>query len=51
MDLHSPQSQGFFTIPLDNLPASPLMIKYLMEHIPDHQNAIVVSPDAGGAKR
>lgn len=51
MDLHSPQFQGFFSIPLDNLPSSPLMLKYLKDHIPDYQNAIVVSPDAGGAKR
>lgn len=51
IDLHSAQYQGFFNIPLDNLPASPLMIKYLKEHIPNYENAIVVSPDAGGAKR
>jgi ribose-phosphate pyrophosphokinase len=51
LDLHSPQFQGFFKIPLDNLPGNPLMIKYIKEHIPDYRNAIIVSPDAGGAKR
>lgn len=51
MDLHNPQLQGFFKIPLDNLPINPLMIKYIASHIADYQSTIVVSPDAGGAKR
>ncbi|KND01907.1 ribose-phosphate diphosphokinase [Spizellomyces punctatus DAOM BR117] len=51
MDLHDPQFQGFFDIPVDNLYGQPLMIKYIKEKIPDFQNAVIVSPDAGGAKR
>lgn len=51
MDLHSPQIQGFFDIPLDNLPSLPLMTKCIREQIPDFRAATVVSPDAGGAKR
>jgi len=51
MDLHASQIQGFFDIPVDNLWSEPLMIGYIKRQIPDWQNAIVVSPDAGGAKR
>jgi ribose-phosphate pyrophosphokinase len=51
MDLHASQIQGFFDIPVDNLFSEPLMINYIKRHIPGWQNAILVSPDAGGAKR
>ncbi|KAI8592218.1 phosphoribosyltransferase-like protein [Geranomyces variabilis] len=51
MDLHDPQFQGFFDIPVDNLHGQPLMMKYIKEKIPDYQRAVIVSPDAGGAKR
>ncbi|KAF9177629.1 ribose-phosphate pyrophosphokinase [Haplosporangium sp. Z 767] len=51
MDLHDPQFQGFFDIPVDNLYGQPLMAKYIRERIPNWEDAVVVSPDAGGAKR
>ncbi|KAJ3221994.1 ribose-phosphate pyrophosphokinase [Clydaea vesicula] len=51
MDLHDPQFQGFFSIPVDNLFSQPLFIKYIKEKIPDFKKAVIVSPDAGGAKR
>ncbi|RPB20647.1 phosphoribosyl pyrophosphokinase [Terfezia boudieri ATCC MYA-4762] len=51
MDLHDPQYQGFFDIPVDNLYGRPLLQKYIQYSIPDYQNAVIVSPDAGGAKR
>lgn len=51
MDLHDPQYQGFFDIPVDNLYGRPLLKKYIQQNIPNYQNGIVVSPDAGGAKR
>ncbi|MCJ1466274.1 ribose-phosphate pyrophosphokinase [Pseudocyphellaria aurata] len=51
MDLHDPQYQGFFDIPVDNLYGRPLLKKYIQYKIPDYQKAVVVSPDAGGAKR
>ena len=51
VDLHASQIQGFFDIPVDNLFAEPLMLKYIRDNIPDYQNAVIVSPDAGGAKR
>ncbi|CAJ0834389.1 13859_t:CDS:2 [Entrophospora sp. SA101] len=51
MDLHASQIQGFFNIPVDNLYCEPSMLKYISTNIPDYKNAIIVSPDAGGAKR
>ncbi|KIW10633.1 hypothetical protein PV08_11597 [Exophiala spinifera] len=51
MDLHDPQYQGFFDIPVDNLYGRPLLKKYIQQNIPDYKNGVVVSPDAGGAKR
>ena len=51
MDLHDPQYQGFFDIPVDNLYGRPLLKKYIKNNIPDLKNCIIVSPDAGGAKR
>ncbi|KAF9551452.1 ribose-phosphate pyrophosphokinase [Mortierella hygrophila] len=51
MDLHDPQFQGFFDIPVDNLYGQPLMVKYIRDKIPNWEDAVVVSPDAGGAKR
>ena len=49
MDLHSPQIQGFFDIPVDHLYAAPLMVRYLSEKLPA-QNRMVVAPDPGGLK-
>ena len=51
MDLHDPQYQGFFDIPVDNLYGRPLLKRYIQHNIPHWRNAIIVSPDAGGAKR
>lgn len=51
MDLHDPQYQGFFDIPVDNLYGRPLLKKYIQHNIPDFRKGVVVSPDAGGAKR
>ncbi|KAI8378255.1 phosphoribosyltransferase-like protein [Choanephora cucurbitarum] len=51
MDLHDPQFQGFFNCPVDNLSSLPSMGKYIYRHIPNYAEAIIVSPDAGGAKR
>jgi len=51
MDLHASQIQGFFDIPVDNLYAEPAVLKWIKENIEDWRNAIIVSPDAGGAKR
>lgn len=51
LDLHDPQYQGFFDVPVDNLYSQPLLKKYIQQNIPNYKEAIVVSPDAGGAKR
>ncbi|KAI5799843.1 ribose-phosphate pyrophosphokinase [Geopyxis carbonaria] len=50
MDLHASQIQGFFNVPVDNLYAEPSMLRYIRENL-DYRNAVIVSPDAGGAKR
>ncbi|KAL6944709.1 hypothetical protein ACO0RG_001455 [Hanseniaspora osmophila] len=51
MDLHDPQFQGFFDIPVDNLYSRPLIERYIQFQIPNYKDAVIVSPDAGGAKR
>ncbi|KAK9450438.1 phosphoribosyltransferase-like protein [Limtongia smithiae] len=50
MDLHASQIQGFFNVPVDNLYAEPSVLKYIRENV-DYDNTVIVSPDAGGAKR
>ena len=45
------QIQGFFDIPVDNLYAEPAVLKWIKENIHEWRNSIIVSPDAGGAKR
>jgi ribose-phosphate pyrophosphokinase len=51
MDLHDPQYQGFFDIPVDNLYGRHLLRRFVQYEIPNYQQAVIVSPDAGGAKR
>ncbi|GKT87037.1 ribose-phosphate diphosphokinase [Colletotrichum tofieldiae] len=51
MDLHDPQYQGFFDVPVDNLYGKPLIKRYIQQNIPNYKDAVVISPDAGGAKR
>ncbi len=50
IDLHSPQIQGFFNIPVDHLSALPVLHEYLRKNI-ILENPVVVSPDAGGVER
>ncbi|KAG7195470.1 ribose-phosphate pyrophosphokinase 1 [Scheffersomyces spartinae] len=50
MDLHASQIQGFFDVPVDNLYAEPSVVRYIKEKI-NYRDAIIISPDAGGAKR
>jgi len=49
MDLHSPQIQGFFSIPVDNLMGTPVLTKYIKSL--RLEDLAVVSPDAGGVGR
>ncbi|MCB1132194.1 MAG: ribose-phosphate pyrophosphokinase [Verrucomicrobiae bacterium] len=50
MDLHAPQIQGFFDIPVDHLYAKSALIGHLRKRHPDTSNLTVVSPDVGGVK-
>ena len=48
MTLHSPQVHGFFSVPVDHLHALHEMARHFRQY--DLSNAVVVSPDLGGAK-
>ena len=50
MDLHAPQVQGFFKVPVDHLYARPLLCAYAQRAGLVTEDAVVVSPDAGFAK-
>ncbi|CAK19586.1 ribose-phosphate diphosphokinase [Listeria welshimeri] len=50
LDMHAPQIQGFFDIPIDHLNAVRLLSNYFSErHLGD--DLVVVSPDHGGVTR
>nr|XP_057934565.1 phosphoribosyl pyrophosphate synthase-associated protein 1-like isoform X2 [Doryrhamphus excisus] len=51
MDLHQKEIQGFFSFPVDNLRASPFLIQYIQEEIPDYRNAVIVAKSPSAAKR
>lgn len=51
LDVHSPQLQGFFNIPVDNIFAANTFIKYLKTLEGIIPNPIIASPDAGGVVR
>lgn len=48
MDLHSPQIQGFFRVPVDQLIAAPIICNHLRDW--DLDNTVLVAGDAGEAK-
>ncbi|KAF3765476.1 hypothetical protein M406DRAFT_67918 [Cryphonectria parasitica EP155] len=50
MDLHASQIQGFFNVPVDNLYAEPSVLRWIQENL-SVKDCVIVSPDAGGAKR
>jgi ribose-phosphate pyrophosphokinase len=49
MDLHAPQVQGFFKIPLDDLYAVPVLCEVIQSKA--WANVVVVAPDAGFVKK
>ena len=49
MDLHADQIQGFFSVPVDNIYASPILLGDVWKH--EYEDLIVVSPDVGGVVR
>ncbi|KAG0323580.1 hypothetical protein BGZ99_002713 [Dissophora globulifera] len=51
MDLHASQMQGFFNRPVDNLYAEPTIAQWITDNVDDWENGVVVSKNAGGAKR
>ncbi len=52
VDLHSEQQQGFFTIPVTNISAAPIIIGDIWrKHQRDINNVVIVSPDTGGVAR
>ena len=52
MDLHAPQIQGFFDIPVDNLLGLSVLAKYIAgESFAHDENLVVVSPDVGSVAR
>jgi ribose-phosphate pyrophosphokinase len=49
MDLHTPQIQGFFDVPVDHLFAAPVLVEHFQKrNLPD---LTIVAPDAGGVER
>lgn len=51
LDLHAPQIQGFFDIPVDHLIGVPLLADYFLEKGLFGEDVVVVSPDHGGVVR
>ncbi|HXF91448.1 MAG TPA: ribose-phosphate pyrophosphokinase [Nitrospiraceae bacterium] len=48
VDLHAPQIEGFFRIPVDTLTAVPRLATFLREELP--QGVVVVAPDVGALR-
>ncbi len=48
MDLHAPQIQGFFDIPMDHIYAAPVLLRYFDEHA--GSDLVVMAPDIGSIK-
>ncbi|EFQ99524.1 ribose-phosphate pyrophosphokinase 1 [Nannizzia gypsea CBS 118893] len=51
VDLHASQMQGFFGKPVDNLFAEPLIARWIRMNVPQWNEAVVVTKNAGGSKR
>lgn len=49
MDLHADQIQGFFSVPVDNVYGSPVLLDDIQRQ--NYENIVVVSPDVGGVVR
>lgn len=49
LDLHAPQIQGFFDVPIDHLQAVPILSDYFAKK--NLENLVIVSPDHGGVVR
>lgn len=49
VDLHAEQIQGFFSIPVDNIYGSPILLDDIQKQ--NYENMMIVSPDVGGVVR
>ncbi|MCY4043915.1 MAG: ribose-phosphate pyrophosphokinase [Cellvibrionales bacterium] len=49
VELHAEQIQGFFTVPVDNVYSSPLLIEHIEKQA--YEDLMIVSPDIGGVVR
>ena len=49
VDLHADQIQGFFSMPVDNVYGSPVLVDHAMSR--NMQDPVVISPDVGGVVR
>lgn len=51
MDLHAPQLQGFFDIPVDHLHGGPILAEHFKAKFQSLDDVVVVAPDVGGVTR
>lgn len=51
MDLHAPQIQGFFNIPVDHLLGVPILASYFKENCKNLNDFTIISPDVGSVTR
>lgn len=52
MDLHAPQIEGFFDIPVDHLMGIPILLPYFIDKFKnDKEDLMVVAPDLGSVAR
>ncbi len=51
MDLHAPQLQGYFDIPVDHILGVPLFTQYFSTQLHTFADPVAVSPDVGSVKR
>lgn len=51
LDLHAPQVEGFYSIPVDNISIIPLFYRFLEEKKRITEHMVVVASDHGGAVR
>eukprot|EP00049_Salpingoeca_infusionum_P018405 m.357114 g.357114 ORF g.357114 m.357114 type:complete len:364 (+) comp17707_c0_seq1:195-1286(+) len=51
LDLHHMQMQGFFSIPINNVKSSPLIVDYIKKRVENYQGCVVLAKNAGASKR
>lgn len=51
MDMHAPQIQGFFNIPVDHLVGAPMLASFIRDKMGNNDDFVVVSPDLGSVTR